>query len=258
LVEPNHLKLGIKVIILAGGYAKRLWPLTFDRPKSLLTVSGKPIIDYIIEKLDDVGLKDVIVSTNKKFEPDFKKWLDRSGRGNVRLEVEESRSEKEKLGAIRALSMLTSNILDDCMVIAGDNLFTSDLKGILRMFDELRSPIVGLYDVKSTDLARSFATVEIDDNNRIISFTEKPEQPETTLIGTCLYIFPNRTLSRLTEYLSWNLNKDAPGRFIEWLSKREPVYGYILGGKWWDIGTTRSYKEACDFFKDACEFLNKT
>ncbi|MEM3403439.1 MAG: nucleotidyltransferase family protein [Nitrososphaeria archaeon] len=248
--------MSIKVIILAGGYAKRLWPLTLDRPKSLLTVSGKPIIDYIIEKLDAIGLKDVTLSTNKKFESDFRRWLNRSGRDNIRLEVEESRSEKEKLGAIKALSILTSGIQEDCMVIAGDNLFTSDLKGFLEAFNELRSPIVGLYDIKRVDLAKNFATVIIDDSNRIVSFVEKPERPETTLIGACLYILPNRILPRLREYLNGHLDKDAPGRFIEWLSKREPVYGYVLGGKWWDIGTTKSYKEACEFFKDACEFLD--
>ncbi len=235
-------------IILAGGYATRLWPLTIDKPKPLLPIAEKPIIEYIIEKLvKQKIIERTILSINKKFEPKFKEWQ-RMSHNPVEMVADRSRSEEEKLGAVKALENITSNIDDDCFILAGDNLFTSDLDGMIRTFKEKNAPIVALYDVKIRDLAREYSTINLNEDGRIIEFTEKPKKPKTTLIGTCMYILPKRTLPRLREHLDSGLGRDEPGLFIEWLHKQEPVYGYILEGHWFDIGNLGLYKEAERFF----------
>ena len=237
-------------IILGGGYATRLWPLTKDKPKPLLSVAKKPIIEYIVEKLVELEvIKQIIISINLKFEPHFREWQSMY-HNSVEILVEKSRSEEEKLGAVKALAQITSKVDDDCLILAGDNLFESDLDGMIQTFNEKKAPIIALYNVKSLDLAKQYSTINLDTDNRIIDFVEKPKIPKTTLIGTCIYIVPKRTLPRLKEYLEKGLGRDEPGLFIEWLHRQEPVYGYILEGYWCDIGNLESYKKADKFFSN--------
>ena len=238
----------MKAVILAGGFAKRLWPLTINKPKALLPIAGRPTIDYLIDKIDELKVEDIIVSTNMKFKPDFDKWLSESERKNVEIIAEESKSEKEKLGATKALAMLAANMKDDCLVTAGDNLLTCSLKEMVEMYKQLNDPIIGLYNMKDIELVKNYSTVIVNSDNRILKFFEKPRNPKTTLISTCLYIFPNRVLAMLREYIDSNLNPDNPGWFIEWLCKRELVYGYLFEGVWWDIGTIKSYNDAKRYF----------
>ncbi|MGQ9782012.1 MAG: nucleotidyltransferase family protein [Nitrososphaeria archaeon] len=240
----------MKALVLAGGFAKRLWPLTIDRPKPLLPVAGRPIIDYMIDKLDEVGVQEITISTNMKFKLHFERWLSDIGRNNVKLAVEESRSEKEKLGAVKALAKLASEMVGDCIIAAGDNLFTGSLRGMVEKYRRLSSPVIGLYDVRDFELAKSYSTVVVDSNFKISEFIEKPDNPKTTLIGTCLYILPESSLQRVGEYVQTGLDTDAPGRFIQWLCVKESVYGFLLEGMWWDIGTIRAYNEAKRYFSN--------
>jgi len=229
-------------IILAGGYGKRLQPLSGDVPKPLLEIAGKPIVGHIFDKLAEVeDVRRVIISTNLRFEQHFRKWLDSSLGKKTEIIADRSRSEEEKPGAITSLAQLTSKISDSCLIIGGDNLFTTSLRPMVRAFKERPCTTVALYDVKDRELARQYSTVTIDDKGRITGFSEKPAEPDTTLVGTCIYILPKSALSRLREYLVDAANRDSPGRFIEWLCKREPVYGYILDGYWWDIGVMEQY-----------------
>ena len=238
-------------IILAGGYAKRLWPLTRNKPKSLLQVAGKPIIEYILDKLNPISdVKYTIISTNLRFENCFRKWLSSTGYQHVEIVTDKSQCEEEKPGAVKALAEITSNIHSDCLIIAGDNLFTDNLKGMIDFYKEKSSPIVALYNVENRDLVRHYAAALLDENSRIIDFEEKPQQPRTTLIGTCIYILPEEILSRLREYVEESSEKDQPGKFIEWLYRRVYVYGYVLDGYWWDVGTRESYIEANKFFSN--------
>ena len=235
-------------IILAGGYATRLWPLTLDKPKPLLPIVGKPIIDYIIEKLVKYeNIKQIIVSTNQKFEQHFKKWQSMS-KFPIEMEIDKSQCELEKPGAVKALAEIASKLDDDCIILAGDNIFTSDLGNMIQFFREKKAPIVALYDLKDLDLAKQYSCIMIDVNKRIKEFVEKPEIPKTSLIGTCIYLLPRRTLFRFKEYLDKGLGRDEPGRFIEWLHSQEPVYGYMVDGYWCDIGTLEAYQEANRIF----------
>ena len=232
-------------VILAGGYGKRLWPITLNVAKPLLPICGKPVIEYIMEKLSEINcIEHIIISTNLKFGDDFKRWAEEYKDTRVKIIVEESRSEEEKLGAVKALSMLSQELENDVLVIAGDNLFTGSLKPMVEKYS--RETIIALYDVKDVELAKLYGVVQIDDESRIIDFVEKPERPVSTLVSTGIYIFPKEVLDMAKEYLCEGGGKDRLGEFIQWLYKRAPVHGYILDGEWWDIGDIKSYKRAIE------------
>ena len=238
-------------IILAGGYAKRLWPLTLEKPKALLPVAGKPIINYILEKL--VSLKpplfEIIVSTNLKFFSHFEEWLINSRYHTVKIIPEGSRSEKEKLGAVKALADIVDKIDSrEALVLAGDSLFTDRLEGFVRFFHETHAPTVALYHARSLAETRKGSSVMIDESSRIVEFVEKPPRPKSTLVGACLYALPVGISRRFKEYLALGHATDEPGRFIEWLHLKETVYGYLLKDYLWDVGTIDSYEAANEYF----------
>ena len=240
--------MNLTAIILAGGYAKRLWPLTKNKPKPLLPVAGKPILEYVLEKIMELNINRIILSTNMRFKANFEKWLEDYGYKEVRVVADRSYREEEKPGAVKALAELTQNIQNDCLILAGDNIFTSSLKNMVKTYNRINAPMVALYNIKNLKLAKKFSTAILDQNNRIIEFIEKPTKPKTTLIGTCIYILPRKTLPRIGEYIVKGFGRDEPGRFIEWLCKQEPVYGYMLEGEWWDIGNPETYEKANQHF----------
>jgi glucose-1-phosphate thymidylyltransferase len=232
-------------IVLAGGYGTRLQVLSKNLPKPLLKVAGKPVIGYVFDKLAEVeDIGHVVISTNLRFEQQFREWLESNHNGGAAIIADRSSCEEDKPGAIASLAQIVARINDTCLIIAGDNLFTSDLRPMIRAFKDKSCVTVALYDVGNRELAKQYSTAIMDPEGRIVDLREKPDNPETTLIGTCIYILPQRTLSRLNEYVTEAADRDNPGRFIAWLCKREPVYGHVLDGYWWDIGTMGQYVEA--------------
>lgn len=239
----------MKVIILAGGYAKRLWPLTKNKPKQLLSVGGRPIIEYIMENIEtQKEIDKIVISTNKKFEEGFKQWLaEYKSTKDISLVIEPTFSEKNKLGSVGALGYLIEekNIIDEeLMIIGGDNLFEFDLKDLIDYYREKDGDIVALYDLKSIQKARNYGVAMVDENNRIIDFIEKPKNPPSTLVSTACYILSPEGIRSVLTYLDKGENPDAIGFFIKWLIKRERVFGFIFSGRWFDIGSLESLREA--------------
>jgi glucose-1-phosphate thymidylyltransferase len=238
--------------VLCGGFAKRLWPLTKDRPKPLLPVSGKPILEYILERVEKLDCIDKIyISVNKRFEGQFKDFIRHRKTNRItELVVEPAGQEEEKLGSIGALKFLMENkkIDKDLIVIAGDNLFNFDLTEAAGFFRKIRKPVVVLYDCKSKEkVKRKFGVAVLDGSSRVTGFQEKPESPKSALISTGIYIFPKDVLKLMFEYLEERNNPDAPGFFIQWLHRKIPVYGFIMKGNWFDIGSLEDYKAANKF-----------
>jgi glucose-1-phosphate thymidylyltransferase len=238
-------------IILAGGYAKRLWPLTIDKPKALLPIAGRPMIEHVVEKLVPLEppMLRILLSTNMKFQLQFQKWLETSQYHNIELIPEKSSCEEKKLGAVRALADIVEKVaLDDVLVLAGDNLFSDKLGNFIHFFCEKHAPTVALYHARDLIETRKGSMVKVDEDGRILEFIEKPVHPRTTLVGACLYAFPAGINKRFDEYLRSRPATDEPGRFIEWLHKQEPVFGFMLKDYLWDIGTMDSYTAADEFF----------
>jgi glucose-1-phosphate thymidylyltransferase len=237
-------------IILAGGYAKRLWPLTLDRPKPLLPLRGRVIIDYALDTIafSNSIIRKVIVLTSSSFQPQFEEWAQAKGRHEIEILSDGSLSEEDKPGAVGALASISPHINEDFLVIAGDCIYPTDAKGLLQCFRKRNAPVVGIYHARNIDQVKRGSAVMLDSDNTIVSFVEKPENPTTDLVGAVIYAFPSRMTDRLKEYFELGLARDEPGRFIEWLHKRENVYGYVLRNCLWDIGTPESYRAAEEHF----------
>ena len=223
---------------MAGGYATRLWPITKGKPKPLLPVGDRYIIDYILEKVRELDLE-VYVSTNKFFERHFKGWAERNG---VELIVEETISEDEKLGTIGAIKYAVSKIgVDDYLIVAGDNLFSFSLREFLGRYDG--KPLIAVYDVGDFELAKRYGVVVVE-GDRVVDFQEKPAVPKSTLVSTGVYALPKGVVERVDEYLAEG-NRDSPGYFIEWLlEKGVEINVYRFDDYWYDIGSADSYLEA--------------
>ena len=240
----------MKALILAAGYGTRLYPLTKDTAKPLLTIGGQPIVNYIIEKLERIGtLNEIYVVTNEKFSADFKAWS-KSKRFEKKICVVSDRTKdnQTRLGAIKDIHFILQHekIKDDLLVIGGDNLFDEELYDFLAFVLKHKKAVnLGLYDIEDKAQATKYGVVKIDAKSRVVDFKEKPPLPFSTLIAMCLYYFPKPKLGLISEYLSGKQDKtDATGNFIHWLHRKEQVFGFVFGGRWFDVGHADSFHEA--------------
>jgi glucose-1-phosphate thymidylyltransferase len=240
----------VKAIVLAAGYATRLRPLTDRIAKELLPVGGRPMIDWILEALAAVPLLgDVHVVTNARKAADFERW---AAAREVTIHDDGTTSNDDRLGAIGDIAFVLEQIgdEDDLLVIAGDNLFELDLADLVRFWsDRPGSSALAVHDVGSLELARSFGVVELDADDRLVGFIEKPERPASTLIATATYLYSREHVPLLATYLADGNPPDQPGRFVDWLHRREPVYGYRFDGAWFDIGSPEQLLEADNWLR---------
>ena len=241
----------MKVLILAAGYATRLYPLTLTQPKPLLPVAGKPMVDYVLDNLAPIpGIDRVYIVTNAKFAGHFQKWADqyRATKSNLEFTIinDGSTDDSNKLGAIGDLNLVLQqeNLDDDLIVVAGDNLFSQSLEKFGTFCREKNQPVLGVYDVNSLDQAKKYGVVDVEQDGRITSFVEKPANPTSTLIGIALYFYPKATLPLIRQYVAEGNNPDQPGRLIQWLYPRQEVYTWSVPGIWYDIGSKETLEEA--------------
>ncbi|MBI4335143.1 MAG: nucleotidyltransferase family protein [Candidatus Omnitrophica bacterium] len=240
----------MKALILAAGYATRLYPITRNRPKPLLKIAGKPIIDYIVKNLLAIPqVDDITVVTNDKFKLDFDLWST-AVKSNKPLKVisDGTASPEKRLGAIGDIdyAVKSQGIKSDLLVIAGDNLFDFDLALFLDYAKNKEGhSAIGVCDFKHKRGLSKYGVIELNGSNRVLSFQEKPKSPKTGLVAIGVYYFPKEKLNLIPSYLEEGANScDAPGHYIMWLLKKEEVYGYIIDGIWYDIGDIGSYLRA--------------
>ena len=236
----------MKCIILAAGYATRLYPLTEIFPKPLLEVGDKPILDWLIEDLDSV-IEEFIVVTNHKFYNHFINWS--KGKRVIVLDDGTTCNEK-RLGAVNDIKLAVDclNPKEDCMVMAGDNMLDFSLKGFVEFFKEKSSSCVMCHEENKLEALQKTAVITIDDNNLITSYEEKPKEPKGNLAVPPFYIYRASDLRRISEALDNGCAYDAPGSFASWLSKQTNMYAYRMPGKRYDIGDLNSYKKICKLF----------
>jgi glucose-1-phosphate thymidylyltransferase len=242
----------VKAVILAAGYATRLYPLTLDRPKALLPVAGRPMVEHQLERLAGIELDDVYLVTNSKFADAFREWASASGVG-VRIVDDGTSDEETRLGAIGDLDLVVREgaIDDDLLVLAGDNLFSESLAPFAEFALAKGSAALGVYDVGDLEAIRRYNAIELDADDRVTFFEEKPEQPRSTLTGIALYFYPRSALGLVREYLEEGNNPDQPGRLVQWLYPRVPVYAWRVPGHWYDIGSRETLDEADRAFSAA-------
>jgi len=241
----------MNALILAAGYATRLYPLTLDKAKPLLMVGGKPIIEWVVDNL--VGLPDletIYVVTNDKFAADFEAWSQgyRKQHPEFKFKIinDGSTSDEDKLGAIGDINFVVTreNLAQrSLLVIAGDNLFTESLVNFVDCAREIDAT-VAVYDVGDLEAMKKYGNITVDAEGIITRFEEKPRKPEGTLAAIALYYYSPAILSLLTTYLAAGNNPDQPGRFVQWLYTRKPVKTFEIKGKWLDIGSKGTLENA--------------
>jgi glucose-1-phosphate thymidylyltransferase len=245
----------MNVLILAAGYATRLYPLTLNKAKPLLEVAGKPMIGWLVDGLRGIdGIETIFVVTNAKFAPDFEKWAEEYGKAHPEFDFkiinDGSTSDADKLGAIGDINLvLTREQLSgtDLLMIAGDNLFSNSLAAFVTQARGAEAA-VAVYDVGDLEQVRKYGNVQVDSSGVITNFEEKPAKPTTTLAAIALYYYSAEVLSLVTTYIAAGNNPDQPGRFIQWLYKRKPVKTVKISGKWFDVGSKETLEEANRIF----------
>jgi glucose-1-phosphate thymidylyltransferase len=229
----------MKALILAAGYATRLRPLTDTIPKQLLPVGGRPMVDWILDRIEETSADEIHLVTNARFADAFERW---SQDKDVRVHNDGTTSNEDRLGAIGDIQFV--GLDDDLLVIAGDNLFDYSLAGYELYWRERDGSCVAVIDVGDPELAKKYGIVDVDENDRIIGFVEKPADPPTTLCATATYFFDRGHVRKIPTYLEEGNPPDQPGNYIAWLHQRVPVYAYRLPGEWYDIGDEAQLFEA--------------
>ena len=236
----------MKALILAAGYATRLYPLTKTVAKPLLPLAERPMLDYLLDRVREVDDVDAIhVVTNHKFAEPFAEW---ASTRDVVVHDDGTTSEDDRLGAIGDIAFVVGAAGlagDDLLVIAGDNLFDYSLAAYVDWWRGLgEASAVVLYDVEDLELAKKYSSVELAADNRIVGFVEKPESPTSTLVATAAYIYHREHVGLIGRYIEEGNAPDQPGHLVAWLAPRAPVYGYPVHGDWRDIGDAAQLLDA--------------
>lgn len=241
----------MNALLLAAGYATRLYPLTQHTPKPLLPVAGKPIAQYLVDQLAAIpSLQRLLVVTNHRFAAQFRAWAAVPSRFAIEVLDDGTESNETRRGAIGDIAFVLeqSPALRHAplFVLGGDNLVDFDLGELIADFearDRAGTPATVICLVRETDQAQlqRSGVVALDASQRVVDFVEKPPEPATNLASPPFYVFPPAALALIPQYLAAGEPPDAPGHFVAWLYRRAPVYGHVFDAPRYDIGTPETY-----------------
>lgn len=238
----------MKCIILAAGYATRLYPLTENFPKPLLDIQGKSILEWLLDDIQTIPLiNEVVIVSNHKFYEKFLLWKDSL---NTRLTVtvidDGSTTNENRLGAVKDIGFAIEKckIKDDVLIMAGDNLLDFSVRGFIDFFREKNASCIMCHYEPSVDRLRRTGIAVIDKNSKVLQMQEKPQEPLSNWAVPPFYIYPRKDLHYILEGIASNVcGTDAPGSLIAWFCQKADVYAYPMPGKRYDIGNTESYLE---------------
>jgi len=238
----------MKLLVIAAGYATRLYPLTLNQPKALLPVGGRPMLDRVLGALASVKPDRIYVVTNSKFAPHFRDWA--AARPDVIVVDDGTTSDEDKLGAIGDIAFVLdqAQVDDDLVVVAGDNLFSDDLVEFGAFCRARNAPVVALHDVGDLTQMSKYNAIETDEQGRITYFEEKPQNPTSTLTAIALYFYPRHVLPLIRQYVDEGNNPDQPGRLVQWLYSRVDMFTWRVPGDWYDIGSEETLRQADENF----------
>jgi glucose-1-phosphate thymidylyltransferase len=234
----------MKAVILAAGYATRLRPLTDSIPKMLLPLAGRPMLDYLVDRIREVEeIEEIHLVTNAQFAPAISEWAP----DDVRVHDDGTTSNADRLGAIGDLAFTIERAGlegQDVFVVAGDNLIGYSLPDFVRFWKAKDGSVIALHEVSDPTLLSNYGVVEVDQDDRVVGFEEKPAEPKSNLAATANYLYGGGDLELLRRYLEEGNPTDAPGNFVAWLHSRAPVHGFRFSGEWHDIGDLGQLLEA--------------
>ena len=240
----------MKCIVLAAGYATRLYPLTENFPKPLLNVNGKTILDYLLDDISsNCEVEEFIVVSNHKFFDIFKKWSEESNY-NIKVLDDGSISNEERLGAVKDISFAYHNteLSDSYLVIAGDNLLDFSLGEFVSFAKEKNTSCVMRYELDDINKLRKTGVLELS-GDRVIGMEEKPVNPKSNCACPPFYYYLDKDIKRVDEALLDGCKYDAPGSFVSWLCKKSEVNSFLMPGNRYDIGNLESYENVKKIYK---------
>ncbi len=245
----------MKCIILAAGYATRLYPLTLNKPKPLLMIGKKPMMEHILDKIKLVDeIDEIFIVTNNKFFSVFEEWKNNLNFDKkVKIINDGTLTNEDRLGAVGDMAFVIEkeDINDDLMIIGGDNLFEFSLAVLNEISNKNNASVIAIYDlIEKQKLAKKFGVVEVDENNKIIGFEEKPENPKTSFAATLCYIFKKHDLVLFKDFITSKDRPDNIGEVIRYLVNKTNVYAMISSEKWWDIGNKEQLEEVNKIFQE--------
>lgn len=245
----------MKAIILAAGYATRLYPLTENMPKALLNVCRKPILEHLLDAFTgEKEIDEIHIVSNARFFQQLSDWAK-----NVQHQYPQkivvwndgTTSNDNRLGAIGDIMFVLekANIDDDLFVAASDNLLSAPLGDYFSDFRHHGCDLLLVGKLDDPEERKRYAILELDEMNRVIGLEEKPEQPKSDIAAYAEYIYARETLPLFKQYIKEGNNPDSPGHFPEWLYKRKEVRAFLYGGQCVDIGTVKMYNEIQETWK---------
>ncbi len=235
----------MKCLILAAGYATRLYPLTQNFPKPLLKVGDKTILDWLIDDIDTADVTDeYVVISNHKYACHFNEWA-KTKNCKVTVVDDMTDSNETRLGAVRDIQFAidTLSLNDDMLVIAGDNVLDFSLtKFIEYAVNKKTSCVMRYFEPEHSKLLKC-GVVTVDENDRILDMTEKSATPATNWCCPPFYYYTKSDAKLVSKGIESGCGTDAPGSYIAWLCKQTTVHAMEMPGKRYDIGNLESYEK---------------
>lgn len=230
-------------IILAAGYATRMYPLTLNYPKPLLEVGGKKIIDWLIEDLEKAGVERTVVVSNHKFISQFQAWAE--GRENIIVLDDGSEDNDHRLGAVKDIEFAIeeANIDDDIVVLAGDNVLNFSLSSFIEYGRKRKTSCIMRHEEKDENKLRKTGVIEIDEDELVLDMEEKPKEPKSNWAVPPFYYYTKEDKDLIKEGIASGCGTDAPGSFVSWLVKTRPVHAYRMIGERFDVGSIEGYEK---------------
>ena len=247
----------MKCLILAAGYATRLYPLTENFPKPLLKVGDRTILDWLVDDIQSAGLVDeFVVISNHKFAGHFREWASShseqsEGHPSFTVVDDGTSTNDTRLGAVRDIQYAIDSLGldDDMLVIAGDNILDFSLVEFIKYAAEKQASCIRRYYEADEKRLHKSGIVEVDADDRIVGMEEKPAEPKSHWCCPPFYFYRREDAGRVAEGIAAGCGVDAPGSFAAWLSTQVPVYAMEMPGHRFDIGDIESYRRVCEHFE---------
>ena len=233
----------MKCLILAAGYATRLYPLTENFPKPLLEVKGKTILDWLIDDIEKSGAVDeYVVISNHKFAHHFDNWAAKKAE-KITVVDDGTTSNETRLGAVKDIQFAIDKlgITDDVLVMAGDNLLDFSMTKFIAYAQEKKTSCIMRYFEPSHQKLLKSGVVTLDENQKVLEMTEKSQTPATNWCVPAFYYYTAADAARIPEGIEAGCGVDAPGSYVAWLCKLSPIHAMEMPGSRYDIGNLESY-----------------
>ena len=235
-------------VLLAAGYATRMYPLTLNFPKPLLEIKGKTILDWMIDDLATGGKIDrYVVISNHKYLPHFEKWAEqkRSAGFDIVVLDDGSTDNEKRLGAVKDIEFAieTLGLNDDLLVLAGDNVMDFSFNSFVDYYYEKKTTCIMRYRVPGLKGPCKFGVATVDENGKVLNMVEKPQVPESEWAVPPFYVYKKSDLGLFKKGIASGCKTDAPGSFIEWLCKQTVVHAFEMPGQRFDVGSIEGYEK---------------